>query len=54
MSFEEIREMTFREALFMISELQAIRTERLEAASAVLKRSKDVMPVFDVTGGIYE
>lgn len=46
--------MTFRQAILMISELKTVRTERLDAASLILKRSKDVMPVFDVTSGIYD
>ncbi len=54
MSFKEIRKMTFRQAILMISELKTVRTERLDAASLILKRSKDVMPVFDVTSGIYD
>lgn len=54
MSFKEIKAMTFRQALIMIGELQAVRSERQDAVNSILKRTKDTMPTFDVTRGIYE
>lgn len=54
MSFQEIREMTFKQAMLMIEELKNSRTEKMEAVQSTLKRSKDIMPMFDVTRGIYD
>jgi hypothetical protein len=54
MSFKEIRDMTFIQAITMITELKGSRKERQDAVSSVLRRSKDTMAVFDVTRGIYE
>lgn len=46
--------MTFRQAILMISEFKAVKEEQRDIVSSILRRSKDVMPVFDVTRGIYE
>ena len=54
MSFKEIKQMTFKQAMLMISEYQSVRQERQDAVNSILKRTKDTMPTFDVTRGIYE
>ena len=54
MSFKEIKEMTFKQAMLMIGELKSVREERQNAVSSVLRGSKETMAVFDVTRGIYE
>lgn len=46
--------MTFKQAIILIQEHQSARQERQDAVSGMLRRSKDVMPVFDVSRGIYE
>ncbi|OQA56544.1 MAG: hypothetical protein BWY42_00963 [Candidatus Omnitrophica bacterium ADurb.Bin277] len=46
--------MTFKQALILIQELKSTREERQDAVSGILRRGKDVMPVFDVSRGIYE
>jgi hypothetical protein len=54
MSFKEIKAMTFKQAMLMVAEYQSLRQERQAAVESILKRSKDTMPTFDVTRGIYE
>jgi hypothetical protein len=54
MSFKEIKAMTFKQAMLMIGEYQSVRQERQSAVESILKRTKDTMPTFDVTRGIYE
>ena len=53
MSFTEIKCMTFKQAMLMIEELKNHREEQSKATASVLKQSKDIMPVFDVTRSIY-
>lgn len=54
MSFREIKAMTFKQAVLMIKEWQNVRTERQKSAEAILNRTKDTMPTFDIARGIYE
>jgi len=54
MSFKEIKQMTFKQAMLMVAEYQSVRQERQAAVESILKRAKDTMPTFDVTRGIYE
>lgn len=54
MGFDEIKSMTFKQSLILIDEYAKQREERREAVNLALKRSKETMPIFDVTSGIYE
>lgn len=54
MSFKEIKAMTFKQAMILISEYKSVRAERQDAVNAILRRSKETMPTFEVTRGIYE
>lgn len=54
MSFEEIRKMTFKQACIMIEEMGKVASEKAEALKNMTRRSKDIMPVLDVTRGIYD
>ena len=53
MSFDEIKDMTFKQACLMIEELQKMNEEKSKAVQNMAKRSKEIMPVLDVTRGIY-
>lgn len=54
MSFEEIKNMTFKQSLMLIDEFSKVKEERSKAVNSMLKRTKEVMPTFDVTSGIYD
>lgn len=54
MSFEEIKKMTFVQAVAMIKELNNQTAKRQKQVKKILKANKDVMGVFEVTRGIYE
>ena len=53
MTFEEIRKMRFSQMLIMIDELKKSNEEKAKVVSANLKRTKEVMPVYDISTGIY-
>jgi len=53
MTFKEIREMTFRQVVILLKEYQDNSEDKLKAVTALVKKSKDIIPVFDITRGVY-
>ena len=53
MTFEEIKKTRFKQMLILIDQLQKSRQEKSDQVNSVLKRSKEVMPTYDVAAGIY-
>lgn len=53
MTFKEIKEMTFRQALVLIDHLNQVSIERHEAVKQILKGSKDLTATYDVARHLY-
>lgn len=53
MTFEEIKGMTFRQAVLMIKELNSQSKQRQKQVKSALDRNKGVMGVYDIATGIF-
>jgi len=53
MTFEEIKNMTFVQAVILLKELNDQTRSRQKQLKKSLSARKDVMPVFDIATGIF-